>query len=217
MFRPRYVPQPGRLVGVSDLDGHWPSRLGHRTDLRDRLKQAYDEPHRRYHDQRHLAEVLDRVQEMVSVTPDVDRDRVVLAAWFHDAVYDPSAVDNEERSAQLAERELTGHLPDREVAAIARLVRMTAHHQPGPDVEEAVLSDADLGILAAEPGRYDEYTAAVRQEYAHVPEVDFRRGRAGILRALLDGPSLFRTAYARTRWENAARTNVERELRNLEG
>jgi predicted metal-dependent HD superfamily phosphohydrolase len=202
---------------VSDLDGQWPARLGDRTGLRDRLKQAYGEPHRRYHDRRHLAEVLDRVQEIAAGTPGVDRDRVLLAAWFHDAVYDPTAVDNEERSADLAEQELTGLLPDGEVAAVARLVRMTAHHQPGPDVEETVLSDADLGILAADTGRYDEYASAVRQEYAHVPDTDFRRGRARILRALLDGPSLFRTAYARARWESAARTNVERELRDLEG
>jgi len=203
---------------VDDLDALWPPRLGDRTDLRDRLRRAYDEPHRRYHDRRHLAEVLDAVTAIVAETPGVDRDLVLLAAWFHDAVYDTAAGDNEERSARLAEQELAALLPGPEVAAVARLVRMTADHRPAPgDMEAAVLSDADLGVLAAGPQRYDEYTRAVRQEYAHVPAPDFRRGRARVLRSLLDTPALFRTAYARDRWEGAARANVERELAVLEG
>lgn len=185
--------------------------------MRERLERAYDEPHRAYHDRRHLVEVLDRAAAIAEEAPGADLEQVLLAAWFHDAVYDPTAADNEECSAHLAEQELTGLLPAAEVAAVADLVRMTAHHRPDEDdVSAAVLSDADLGILAAEPGRYEEYTRAVRAEYAHVPDADFRRGRAQVLRSLLDGPSLFRTAYARSRWETTARANVERELRALE-
>ena len=79
-----------------------------------------------------------------------------------------------------------------------------------------LLSDADLGILAAGADRYTAYVAAVRREYAHVPDDQFAAGRAAILRDLLAKPTLFHTAYAREHWEDAARANVARELAELE-
>jgi predicted metal-dependent HD superfamily phosphohydrolase len=137
---------------------------------------------------------------------------VSLAAWFHDAVYDGQA-EAEERSAQWALRALAGRPAAEEVA---RLVRLTEHHLPvDDDTNGCVLSDADLAILAAAPERYAEYTADVRQEYAHVPDDLFRAGRAAVLRDLLAKPSLFHTAHARAHWEAAARANVEAELERL--
>ncbi|GAA4639338.1 hypothetical protein GCM10023196_100550 [Actinoallomurus vinaceus] len=176
------------------------------------LIRRYEEPHRRYHTAEHLAEVLDRIDELAGEADDADAVR--LAAWFHDAVYQPLHADNEERSAVLAERMLADtDLPPETVAEVARLVRMTAAHDPEPgDRNGAVLNDADLAILAADPERYAAYAAAVREEYAAIPDEAFRQGRADVLRGLLDAPALFRTAPGRERWETAARHNLETEL-----
>ena len=57
----------------------------------------------------------------------------------------------------------------------------------------------------------------MRAEYAHVPDDLFAAGRASVLEALLAKPHLFHTAYARSRWEAAARANVEAELAVLAG
>jgi predicted metal-dependent HD superfamily phosphohydrolase len=103
------------------------------------------------------------------------------------------------------------------VAEVARLVRLTRDHRPDPDdLAGQVLSDADLAILAAGRKRYDEYVRDVRREYAHLDDETFRTGRAAVLRALLDKPTLFHTRYARESWEAAARANVERELAELD-
>jgi predicted metal-dependent HD superfamily phosphohydrolase len=171
-----------------------------------------EEPHRRYHDATHLAEVLDRVDELAGEADDPGAVR--LAAWFHDAVYRPLRGDNEDRSAILAERMLADtDLPPDTVANVARLVRLTATHDPEPgDRDGAVLCDADLAILAAGPERYAAYAAAVREEYAELPDETFRAGRADVLRRMLGRPALFRTAPARDRWETAARHNMETEL-----
>lgn len=203
-------------MSTVELDAWWP--LPEQRDLRDVLVAAYADPSRGYHDARHLAEVLARVDELAAAGATFARRAVLLAAWFHDAVYDarPGA---EERSAAWATRALTeaGLHPD-EVAEVARLVRLTEHHRPDPaDPSGCVLSDADLAILASPAERYDEYAADVRTEYAHVPEPAFRSGRAAILRDLLAKPTLFHTRAARTAWEATARANVERELRRLEG
>ena len=142
---------------------------------------------------------------------------VRLAAWFHDAVYDVRATDNEERSARLAETSLANSFlsPDRR-SEVARLVRLTATHAAEPgDADGIVLCDADLAVLASGPDEYAAYSRAVRVEYAHVPEEDFRRGRAAILQQLLDLPRLYGTTRGRREWEPIARSNLSRELARL--
>jgi predicted metal-dependent HD superfamily phosphohydrolase len=95
-------------------------------------------------------------------------------------------------------------------------VRLTASHRPDDDDHAGqLLCDADLGILAADPARYASYTAGVRREHAHVPDADFAAGRAAILRDLLEKPTLFHTATARSRWEQRARANLTREIEQL--
>ena len=203
---------------MTDLDKHWPARLADHTALRERLVGCYAADHRGYHDARHLSEVLDRLEDLLALpdTAGVDGDAVVLAAWFHDAVYD-GRPDDEERSAALAQSTLaaTG-APRSLVAEVARLVRLTHDHRPEvDDLAGQVLCDADLAILAADRERYDEYVHDVRREYAHLDDQTFRTGRASVLRALLDKPTLFHTAFARDAWEDAARANIERELAGL--
>lgn len=192
------------MTSTGDLADRWP--LATHLDVRDQLVEAWAEPGRRYHDQRHLAEVLDRLVEL-----GCDDVTVLLAAWFHDAVHE-GARDDEERSAAWAE----SALPDDVAAEVGRLVRMTARHRPtADDLRGQLLSDADLAILAAPPDRYADYVRDVRQEYAAVPDDDFARGRTAVLRDLLDKDSLFHTASARELWEERARANVSAELARL--
>ncbi|MDP3968105.1 MAG: hypothetical protein Q8Q02_07465 [Nocardioides sp.] len=192
----------------------WP--LDGDADLRDRLVAAYREPHRGYHDERHLAEVLAHLDLLLEVHPVHDPLAVRLAAWFHDAVYAGRAGEDEEASAQWAETTLAELVPDETRAEVARLVRLTASHDPAPDdLPGAVLSDADLAVLAADPERYADYRRGVRHEYAAVPADLFSAGRSAVLESLLAAPALFRTATGRARWEDRARANVAAELTAL--
>jgi predicted metal-dependent HD superfamily phosphohydrolase len=182
------------------------------------LLARYEEPHRHYHDRRHLLEVLTAVDRLEADALNVQDVR--LAAWFHDAIYlvDASPGDNEHRSAALAAAALSAlGLPLARVERVAALVLVTEAHQPGSDPDAQVLSDADLAILAATPARYAGYTAGVRAEYAAVPAADFRRGRAEILQAFLQRPQVYATTTAYTLWEQTARRNVADEIAMLRG
>jgi predicted metal-dependent HD superfamily phosphohydrolase len=192
------------------LEDRWP--LGaDLTDVRDELVAAYSTG-RGYHDERHLAEVLDRLDELGEAGEVFDSEAVALAAWFHDAVYDGQA-GAEERSAAWALRALAGRPAAEEVA---RLVRLTESHRPADDdANGCALSDADLAILGAPAARYSEYAADVRREYAHVPDDLFRIGRTAVLRDLLAKKSLFHTAHAREHWESRARANLDAEIASL--
>jgi predicted metal-dependent HD superfamily phosphohydrolase len=191
----------------------WPAHLD--DALRARLEAAYADPGRGYHDLRHLDEVLEHLDELTG-PDDPQHEAVLLAAWFHDAVYDGRG-DDEERSARLAEESLrAGGLPEALCAEVARLVRVTADHRPAEDDHAGqVLCDADLAVLAAGPERYASYVAGVRAEHAHVPDAEFAAGRAAVLADLLAKPTLFHTEAARVRWEARARSNVEREISSL--
>ena len=177
--------------------------------------ERYAEAHRRYHDARHLAEVLAALR-LLALDADVPVP-VVCAAYWHDAVYDPRADDNEQRSAELAASALARlSLAPQVVDEVVRLVLLTVSHDPAPDDRNgALLSDADLAVLGAAPSRYEQYSADVRREYGHVDEAAFRTGRAAVLRELLARPRLYATQEGRRRWEVAAHANVRGELTRL--
>ncbi|MGW2258055.1 HD domain-containing protein [Streptomyces sp. NPDC004749] len=207
-LRARFV---GTLDALRTVSGDRPDAGAYA----DRLLARWAEPQRRYHTTDHLTAVLDHVDSLAGHADDPGLVR--LAAWFHDAVYRPDRSENEERSAQLAERALAeAGLDEDGTREVARLVRLTVTHAAEPgDRNGAVLCDADLAVLASEPDAYAAYAAAVREEYGFVPDDAFRAGRAAVLEQLLALPRLFRTPYGAEKWEAPARANLAAELREL--
>lgn len=180
------------------------------------LERAYAEPGRRYHSRRHIEDCLTKLEAWPGLTPE-ERRVLGWAIWWHDAVYDARASDNEARSADLARADLPalGATPA-EVDEVARLILMTAgHHVPEGDRLGAVMVAIDLSILASEPHAYDAYAQAVREEYSHVPEALWRPGRARVLQHFLDAPVIFADPVFRAAHEAQARTNLEREIASL--
>jgi predicted metal-dependent HD superfamily phosphohydrolase len=205
---------------VTDLSrrfGELLRRLGAIGDpraLADAVLAAWAEPGRRYHDLDHLRDCL---AELDGAPADgADRDRVEAALWFHDAIYDPGAGDNEDRSAEWARRALA-ELGIRPAVAddVARLVRLTRHTDPASDPSGRLLCDVDLAILGREPEVFDAYDRRIRDEYAWVSEPDFRAARTGVLAGLLARSPLYQTEHFRRRYEAAARTNIGRALKRL--
>ncbi len=184
------------------------------ADVAAELLARWQEPHRGHHGLRHLGDVLAAVHELAEAEDDTAQ--VLLAAWFHDAVY-AGRPDDEERSAELARDRLTATGTDPVlVAEVVRLVLLTRDHAPASgDRPGALLCDADLSVLGASPARYAEYVDGVRTEWAHLDDASWRRGRADVLQRLLALDPLFRTDAGRARWETAARINLGGELRDL--
>jgi predicted metal-dependent HD superfamily phosphohydrolase len=205
---------PSESLGA-ELIARWNDTLPHQEEMGASLLARYAEPHRRYHTAKHLANVLRTIDQLAG---DHDLFLVRLAAWFHDAVYaiPPGQVPNEEASARLALRELSrAGLEQEDLTQVARLVRLTATHQPGSrDPEGELICDADLAILAAPPEEYANYVAAIRAEYALVPEPEFVAGRLEILTRLAEG-EIFRTSKGQA-LTDAARANLLAECEVLQ-
>lgn len=184
------------------------------------LVRRLGETHRKYHTTRHLVELFWALEDLEAAHLLSARETTVgrIAGWFHDAVYDPTTPpgDNEIRSAELAVRDLEAlGFAEEDIAVVRDLVLATQTHELAHDGLSAAFHDADLWILSAPPGRYEEYTAQVRQEYAAVPDDVFASARAAILRPFLDRESIYATVFARESWEDAARLNLARELQAL--
>ena len=199
---------------VRALRLRWPDEVSGAQEVRDDLLERWSRPGRHYHDVTHLLAVLDALDALTAPAPTPVV--VTLAAWFHDAVYDGVPGADEEASAVLAETVLEGWRSAGDVAEVARLVRVTADHRPSSDDGHgALLCDADLAVLGSEPPRYERYVAAVRRDYAHVSNTDWRAGRAAVLQHLLALDPLYRTARGRDRWQARALANLNRELAAL--
>jgi len=205
-----------------DLAARWASAVapwGEPPDVVARvgadLLARYAEPHRRYHTAAHLRAVLDLLFLDLAVDPGA----VALAAWFHDAIYDPRAPRgaNEEASAALAAAALASlAAPPAIIHSVPRLVLTTVDHVVGPeDTDGAVLADADLSILGAAPEVYRAYMAATRDEYGWLTAEEWRLGRSAVLEGFLARPRLYATERGRARWELAARHNLGAELASL--
>lgn len=176
------------------------------------IGRRYGEEGRFYHTLTHVDAVLAVVGRLARPA---DLPALRLAAWLHDVVYDPRAADNEARSAAFAAERLAplGVDPGL-IQQVQQLILCTQTHEAA-DGAGHVLLDADLAILGAPAAAYDAYAAAVRREYAHVPELAYRAGRAQVLTRFLQRPAIFQTPVMRQTHEAAARANVARELRAL--
>ncbi|WP_193212405.1 HD domain-containing protein [Luteolibacter marinus] len=197
-----------RFVGWCHRQG---SDFGAAGIVWQQLEARYGEPHRAYHNLRHIASSLDELDG--SGRPD---EALEGAIWFHDVIYDPKRADNEVESIRWF-RKATGPWLNLDLALwIAGLIEATDFRlqiKGVPGWQRMV--DIDLAILSAEQERYDEYARAIREEYAYVDEPSFREGRGKVLEHFLSRP-IYRTSGFQKR-EGRARANLVRELQQLRG
>lgn len=187
--------------------------------LLDGLLGRHREKHRRYHTAAHVRWVIRHVEEIAAEAPADHLDEVVAAAFYHDAVYEPTYPANERASARLARRDLTASgWNDERVERVGAMIEATAHMSATADAtgDAAMLLDADLAILGAEPAAYSTYVAGVRGEYRHLDDAEWADGRADVLRGFLDRSAIFLTAPAVEWWEERARANLSAELSTLD-
>jgi predicted metal-dependent HD superfamily phosphohydrolase len=176
------------------------------------LAARYSDRSRFYHNLDHLDEVLTTVSHLREQASNLAAVR--FAAWFHDAIYDSRASDNEERSADLAVATLSRLQVSPELTtAVRRLILLTKQHRAAPDERDGqVLLDADLAILGASPERYAAYSRAIHQEYAWVPEEQYRTGRRQVLEGFLRRERLYYLDAMYIALETQARRNLADEI-----
>ena len=196
-----------------------PEAIGSAGEL---LIERWSTPDRRFHNLRHLIDMLARVDELAeeSHNPDIMR----VACWYHGCVFSSDVEEvirgnggeDETASAAFAEADLR-HLgvPMETIKRVCCLiVNLKRHMLDEHDIDAQALIDADLGTLAVDPQTYAEYVRLLREEYSHIPVEEYLRGRLTIVSRLLDREHLFHSPLGE-RWEHPARENLAAEQRRL--
>lgn len=179
------------------------------------LVTAYSSKDRFYHTLEHIRSVLKFIEMQSDQLQ--DRRSVELAVWFHDAVYDTKANDNEEKSSILARGELGKLLISESIIQrVELLVRATKTHEvAAEDADGEIFLDSDLSILGAGEEAYNSYTEAIRKEYTWVPAEAYRAGRKTLLENFISRERIFKSESAYRQFEQPARDNIQREISKL--
>lgn len=180
----------------------------------DQLRRLYAEPHRHYHSFQHIVECLSEfdfarhfAQQPLAVE---------LAIWFHDAIYDPHAGDNEERSADLAKRCLADNGIEKSwCESVFQLVLATKQHDGSLHPDAPLMVDIDLSIFGQSAKRFWEYESQIRKEYEWVPEKVFAEKRAEILKRFLWRRTIYNTEFFFKKYEEHARMNLQASVQKL--
>lgn len=174
------------------------------------LHARYAEKHRCYHTLRHVDSCLSWLDWFTFAAERPAE--VELALWFHDVVYDPTASDNEAKSAEFAHQRLRAvGVPSDSLERICQHIMATADHQ-GICGDAALVVDIDLAILAANGADFARFEAQIRKELEWVPEPLYRLGRRRVLKRFYRRPFIYSLAPLRELFESAAKNNLRRVL-----
>ena len=178
----------------------------HSQRVFDDMVKRHGESHRRYH-------TLDHVEAMLAFKHDIipQDDELEMAIIFHDVIYDPHSKENERNSADYFLQCFDGVIWGEFSSEVERLIIATDHRNARRGTNrEDLLIDIDLSIFSAEADEYDAYRHGIREEYKHVSDEQFKKGRARVLNSFLEKP-IYGTRYFRPK-EDLARENLNREL-----
>ena len=171
------------------------------------LYRAYTEPQRHYHTVQHIVECLalfDQIKDELD-----DTVAVQVAIWFHDAVYDPKASDNELQSAELMQKYCSHFLDQAQLEKIYMWILATQQHQATADPDLNTVLDIDLAILGRDSTRFAEYQQQIQQEYAWVKPEIYQLKRAAVLQHFYNMQPLYQTEYFQHNLEHRAKENLK--------
>lgn len=178
----------------------------------------YQDPLRHYHNLDHVLKVVELCDTIVHTKiENVEKDLLILAAWFHDIIYDPRQKANEKHSALLVRKLLCKLIDSNEIKIIEKFVLSTKFPRKYRCDEEKILNDADMSILAETQEVYQKYAMDIRQEYFFLDDKTFFKARVSFLENLLNqiekNNHLF--FYLEPLHESLAYQNLENEYNTI--
>ncbi len=177
------------------------------------LVERYNKPHRKYHNLEHINHCLTEFSTVwiLATEPDV----LELAIWYHDAVYDISAPDNEELSALVVEAVMMDFLlPVDLIEKVKNIIIATKHNEIPDRYDARLMLDIDISNIG-QAEKFKETNKLIREEYSSVPSSLFASGRSNILQSFLSRPSIYLTEFFQEKYEKSARENIASSVTEL--
>lgn len=178
------------------------------------IYQKYSDRNRHYHTLSHLDSMYSLLHEIKNEIKDWDS--MLFALFYHDIIYNSARSDNEEKSAELAEKRLQElSFPTHRIEKSVSMILATIEHLMTDDTDIDYFTDADVSILGQNWDLYSEYAKQVRLEYSNYPDFIYIPGRKKVLIHFLGMKCIFKMPYFYQRFERQARENITCELQSL--
>ena len=176
------------------------------------IEKAYSSKSRHYHNLDHLENMLVELEKVKTVIEDIDS--LLFSIFYHDIVYKATKSDNEYQSALLFEKRIS-KTSFSQIDKCKTQIELTKEHKSSMDADTNFLLDIDLSILGKSPEVYKKYTEDIRKEYKIYPDFMYRKGRAKVLKSILELKAIFKTDFFKKAYEKQARANLTAELNHL--
>ncbi len=177
------------------------------------LLEHYNEPHRKYHNLEHINHCLAEFSSVWLLTKEPSV--LELAIWYHDAIYDIGASDNEERSADLVASVMRSFsLPEDLIKRVCDIIIATKHNEIPESIDAKLMLDIDISNIGS-ADKFKETNRLVREEYSLTSDEVFKQGRSNILQSFLERPSVYLTKFFQEKYEKTARENILSSIKDL--
>ncbi len=148
------------------------------------IAKHWREPHRFYHNEEHLTHLIGEIEKLyeAEVLKNKDeKDMLLMAAYFHDLIYDPTRYDNEEKSAELF-LQMTSEHPNKKT--IFDIIIDTKTHEPQSEISK-IFSDIDMQIVThSDFTGLLEWEMKIFKEYQFIDYTLYKVGRLNLLRKI---------------------------------
>lgn len=190
------------------------------------LTTLLTQPHRYYHNINHINDCLSELEQFLR--DDVKQSMygyvicVEYAIWYHDVVYNPYSLINEEESARLFKtyhHSANKQLPSNAKQYISDAIIATASHTKRlKDLSTAskVLLDIDLAGLGKPVHIFAKNSYNLRKEYYNSTDLELVQGRLNFFKTLNKRETFYYTDYFHDKYHEQSKENVENEIYILE-
>lgn len=183
------------------------------TLFKDKLSSVYF-----YHNFIHTTYTVNKAEEILKNT-DVsaeDREKVLLALWFHDTGYIECAQNHEERGIEILKNFLQNeNYPENYINDVSNLILATKIDREPGNLLEKIVKDADCSHFASHD--YNDISDALRKEWelTNVKCYSNDEWNAGNL-DMLKNKHHYYTDYAKENWEPLKKKNIKKIEKKLE-
>jgi predicted metal-dependent HD superfamily phosphohydrolase len=175
------------------------------------LDKNYSKKNRHYHNWHHIQQMISLWKiHKLELENSVE---VLLAIFYHDAIYKVTRKDNEAKSAAMVLNHLE-KVKNLDLENIKKLILATQFHMAKTN-DEKWLVDFDLHILGSNWEDYEFYAQNIRKEYGIYPDFLYTPGRKKALKHFLEKEFIFQTKEFREKYEENARRNILKEISEL--
>jgi predicted metal-dependent HD superfamily phosphohydrolase len=180
------------------------------------IEKSYSNENRYYHTLQHLHHLL---EQLIDIKTEIKEwDTVLFSLYYHDIIYNSLKSDNEEKSAEFAEKRMAQlSVCNINIENCKQQILATKSHFEHSDSDTNYFTDADLSILGQDWETYSEYFKNVRKEYSIYPSLIYNPGRKKAMKHFLAMNRIFKTDYFFHKFEQQAKQNIQKEVEMLGG